>query len=171
MFFLFFLFLLFLLVSLVFLVSFFFWFRSSALPSPSNLRQIRELKLQLIIEFPMGSKQTLAGNWSFHFSQVNYIYLFIFVVDKDLSKNGCLTHATTVLSEGLKTETKNSHACFGAACASYQPGLKMNINCYLHDVVGAQSACTQDCRGGSLFGYDLSFKAVCCQRSLHQNNL
>ena len=32
------------------------------------------------------------------FSQVNYISLFIFVVDRDLSKNSCLTHATTVLS-------------------------------------------------------------------------
>ena len=51
------------------------------------------------IEFPMGSKETLARNWSFHFSQVNYISLFIFVVDRDLSKNSCLTHATTVLSE------------------------------------------------------------------------
>ena len=51
------------------------------------------------IEFPMGSKETLARNWSFHFSQVNYISLFIFVVDKDLSKNSCLTHATTVLSD------------------------------------------------------------------------
>ena len=50
------------------------------------------------IEFPMGSKETLGRNWSFHFSQVNYISLFIFVVDKDLSKNRCLTHATTVLS-------------------------------------------------------------------------
>ena len=49
----------------------------------------------------MGSKETLARNWSFHFSQVNYISLFIFVVDKDLSKNSCLTHATTVLSENL----------------------------------------------------------------------
>ena len=46
----------------------------------------------------MGSKETLARNWSFHFSQVNYISLFTFVVDKDLSKNSCLTHATTVLS-------------------------------------------------------------------------
>ena len=55
------------------------------------------------IEFPMGSKETLARNWSFHFSQVNYISLFIFVVDKDLSKNSCLTHATTVLSEILYT--------------------------------------------------------------------
>ena len=48
----------------------------------------------------MGSKETLARNWSFHFSQVNYISLFIFVVDKDLSKNRCLTYATTVLSVG-----------------------------------------------------------------------
>ena len=51
------------------------------------------------IEFPMGSKETLARNWSFHFSQVNYISLFIFVVDRDLSRNSCLTHATTVLSD------------------------------------------------------------------------
>ena len=54
------------------------------------------------IEFPMGSKETLARNWSFHFSQVNYISVFIFVVDKDLSKNSCLTHATTVLSVGFR---------------------------------------------------------------------
>ena len=53
------------------------------------------------IEFPMGSKETLARNWSFHFSQVNYISL-IFVVDRDLSRNSCLTHAATVLSELLK---------------------------------------------------------------------
>ena len=52
----------------------------------------------------MGSKETLARNWSFYFSQVNYISLFIFVVDKDLSKNGCLTHATTVLSVEIKIE-------------------------------------------------------------------
>ena len=50
------------------------------------------------IEFPMGSKETLARNWSFHFSQVNYISVFIFVVDRDLSRISCLTHATTVLS-------------------------------------------------------------------------
>ena len=54
------------------------------------------------IEFPMGSKETLARNWSFHFSQVNYISLFIFVVDRDLSRNSCLTHATTVLSVGFR---------------------------------------------------------------------
>ena len=54
------------------------------------------------IEFPMGSKETLARNWSFHFSQVNYISLFIFVVDRDLSRNSCLTHATTVLSEDFR---------------------------------------------------------------------
>ena len=53
------------------------------------------------IEFPMGSKETLARNWSFHFSQVNYSSLFIFVVDRDLSRNSCLTHATTVLSVNL----------------------------------------------------------------------
>ena len=55
------------------------------------------------IEFPMGSKETLARNWSFHFSQVNYISLFIFVVDRDLSRNSCLTHATTVLSVSLRS--------------------------------------------------------------------
>ena len=54
------------------------------------------------IEFPMGSKETLARNWSFHFSQVNYISLFIFVVDRDLSRNSCFTHATTVLSDANK---------------------------------------------------------------------
>ena len=57
------------------------------------------------IEFPMGSKETLARNWSFHFSQVNYISLFIFVVDRDLSRNSCLTHATTVLSEKIRPST------------------------------------------------------------------
>ena len=55
------------------------------------------------IEFLMGSKETLARNWSFHFSQFNDIYLFVFVVDKDLSKNSCLTHATTVLSVNFST--------------------------------------------------------------------
>ena len=80
----------------------FFWFRSSALPSPSNLRHIRELKLQLILLNSLwDQKKHLQGDWSFHFSQVNDISLVIFVVDKDLSKNSCLTHATTVLSEAL----------------------------------------------------------------------
>ena len=64
------------------------------------------------IEFPMGSKETLARNWSFHFSQVNYISLFIFVVDRDLSRNSCLTHATTVLSDHLKQSRDcNSKTC------------------------------------------------------------
>ena len=70
------------------------------------------------IEFPMGSKETLARNWSFHFSQVTYISLFIFVVDKDLSKNSCLTHATTVLSETLSSSGKKPIILlgFGSLC-------------------------------------------------------
>ena len=84
------------LVSLVFLVS----VLCSSVPlqpSPNKRAQAPADS----IEFPMGSKETLARNWSFHFSQVNYITLFIFVVDRDLSRNSCLTHATTVLSETL----------------------------------------------------------------------
>ena len=84
------------LVSLVFLVPV-LCFSVPFQPSPNKRAQAPVDS----IEFPMGSKETLARNWSFHFSQVNYISLFIFVVDKDLSKNSCLTHATTVLSEIL----------------------------------------------------------------------
>ena len=90
------LFFLFFLVSLVFLVP----VLCSSVPlqpSPNKRAQAPADS----IEFPMGSEETLARNWSFHFSQVNYISLFIFVVDRDLSKNSCLTHATTVLSEHL----------------------------------------------------------------------
>ena len=82
------------LVSLVFLVPV-LCFSVPFQPSPDKRAQAPVDS----IEFPMGSKETLARNWSFHFSQVNYISLFIFVVDKDLSKNNCLTHATTILSE------------------------------------------------------------------------
>ena len=97
----------FFLVSLFFFFVFFgffgFWFRSSALPSPSNLRQIRELKLQLILlNFLWDQKKHLQGTGASIFSQVNYISLFIFVVDKNLSKNSCRTHATTVLSETVR---------------------------------------------------------------------
>ena len=103
LFFLFFLFFLVSLVFLVFLVSLVFLvpvlcFSVPFQPSPNKRAQAPVDS----IEFPMGSKETLARNWSFRFSQVNYISLFIFVVDKDLSKNSCLTHATTVLSVGFR---------------------------------------------------------------------
>ena len=93
---------LFFLVSLVFLVSLFFLVPvlCSSVPFQPSPNKRAQAPVDSI-EFPMGSKETLARNWSFHFSQVNYISLFIFVVDKDLSKNSCLTHATTVLSETL----------------------------------------------------------------------
>ena len=71
----------FFLVSLVFLVPV-LCFSVPFQPSPNKRAQAPVDS----IEFPMGSKETLARNWSFHFSQVNYISLFIFVVDKDLSK-------------------------------------------------------------------------------------
>ena len=92
---------LFFLVSLVFLVFLVPVLCSSVpfQPSPNKRAQAPVDS----IEFPMGSKETLARNWSFHFSQVNYISLFIFVVDKDLSKNSCLTYVTTVLSERKTT--------------------------------------------------------------------
>ena len=86
----------FFLVSLVFLVPV-LCFSVPFQPSPNKRAQAPVDST----EFPMRSKETLARNWSFHFSQVNFISLFIFVVDKDLSKNSCLTHATTVLSETL----------------------------------------------------------------------
>ena len=92
-FFCFFWFLWFFLVSLVFLVP----VLCSSVPFQPSPNKRAQAPVDSI-EFPMGSKETLARNWSFHFSQVNYISLFIFVVDKDLSKNSCLTHATTVLS-------------------------------------------------------------------------
>ena len=94
LFLLFFWFLWFLLVSLVFLVP----VLCSSVPLQPSPNKRAQAPVDFI-EFPMGSKETLARNWSFHFSQVNYISLVIFVVDKDLSKNSCLTHATTVLSE------------------------------------------------------------------------
>ena len=106
------------LVSLVFLVSCVFFvslvFLVPVLCSSVPLQPSPNKRAQApvdSIEFPMGSKETLARNWSFHFSQVNYISLFIFVVDKDLSKNSCLTHATTVLSETLNPKPYASQGC------------------------------------------------------------
>ena len=58
------------------LVSFFlvvvFWFRSSALPAPLQPSPNKRAQAPVdSIEFPMGSQETLARNWSFHLSQVN----------------------------------------------------------------------------------------------------
>ena len=86
----------------------FFWFRSSALPS------IRAQAPVYSIEFSMGSKETLARNWRFHFSQINCICFFYFRCGEDLSKKSCLTHATTVLSH-LKMY------CFGITSLHLQP--------------------------------------------------
>ena len=93
---------LFFLVSLVFLVP----VLCSSVPLQPSPNKRAQAPVDSI-EFPMGSKETLARNWSFHFSQVNYISLFIFVVDKDLSKNSCLTHATTILSVKIWTDLKS----------------------------------------------------------------
>ena len=89
----------------------FFWFRSSAFPSPSNLRQIRELKLQLILlSFLWDQKKHLQGTGaSIFLKSIIFLFLIIFVVDKDLSKNSCLTHATTVLSAAKRSGPKKKN--------------------------------------------------------------
>ena len=70
----------------------FFWFRSSAFPSPSNLRQIRELKLQLILlSFLWDQKKHLQGTGASIFLK-SIIFLFLSSLWTKISQKIAVLH-------------------------------------------------------------------------------